>query len=407
MKVSSISSYNYVNQKNNSHNQSFGNAFVTLSKKNLASVIAENVDAYNKGDFAKMFARSKEIANSVIERVNKELGRTNYSDCRIFNADDLVENTDLFVLAAGSGSRFRPMAEAVANLRGKGEEFNKISVPFELRKGQAPLTMLDIPLAMGRFFAKETGYEKIINDKPTGSFGDVIAHYMSGKSKPKDVVVCCGDNVFDEKGENMLEYLIRVINHPGKQLGVVGVARKPQDVANRFGVLDVGTQYPASKLFPLNGFVEKPSLDVAQKLTTPEGVNAANTGMFVIKRETMEKLLKILKCEQDTLGGKTKYIAKNAAEPYDFAAATKWANWLNGSDASDVRMVKRWEDVGEPQAYLSWLQDVKNGRYLSNFTPERQSAIANGVNGRVGKDFIQFSLNPKGSTSVDGINIKA
>ena len=410
MRVNSINNYGFYNQRVQGKNQKFGNAYVTLSRPNLADVISETVDSYNRGDFVKMYDDSRKSAQEVIDRVNATLKNSNG---RIQTVDDLVNKTDLYVLAGGSGSRFRPMAAAIAKLRGKGEQFNKISVPFELEEGQEPLTMLDIPMAMGRFFTPKSGYEKIIAEKPSGSFGDVIKNYMIGSSldysarAPRDVVVCCGDNVFDIKSEKLLDYLVRTINNPDKQLGVVGVARTPEEVANRFGVLAVGEQNPETGLFPLNGFVEKPSLELAQSLTTPEGVSIANTGMFVIKKDSMKKLVDIIEHEKSVLGGKSFYIAKNEKELFDFANATKWTRNVNGSDASDVLMVKTWEDVGEPKAYQRWAEQLKDGHYLDNFTPTRRNAILKATNERVGKNSIQFTKSPNGVEIIDDIEIKA
>ena len=409
MRINSIGNFGLMNQRTQVKKQSFGKAFVTMSRANLSDVISRDVDAYNKGDFAKMYDSSRESAQKVIDEVNSTLKD---STGRISTVDDLVKKVDLYVLAGGSGSRFRPMAAAIADLRGKGESFNKISVPFELGNGQEPLTMLNIPLAMGRFFALSSGYEKIIAGKPSGSFGDVVKNYMVGTSidyptrAPRDVVVCCGDNVFDMKSEDLLRYIVRTINDPKKQLGVVGVARTPDEVAGRFGVLAVGEQDKETGLFPLKGFVEKPALDKAKSLTTPQGDCIANTGMFVIKKDSMKKLLDIIEHELRTLG-KTFYIAKDEKEPYDFANATKWTRNLNGDDASDVLMVKTWEDVGEPQAYQRWAQQLKQGHYLGNFTPERKQAILDATRDRVTDDSIQFSSDPKGETVIDDITIKA
>jgi len=352
-----------------------------------------------------MYDSSVKSAQAIIDEVNDTLPNTNG---RIKKVSDLVEKADLYTLAGGSGSRFKPMATAIADLRGKGEQFNKISVPFELGEKQQPLTMLDIPMAMGRFFAPQTGYEKIIAEKPTGSFGDIILNYLDTGREPRDVVVCCGDNVFDMKSEDMLNFVVRTINNPDKQLGVVGVARTPEVVAKRFGVLAVGEQDPVTKTFALNGFVEKPELEAAKKLTTKDGVNIANTGMFVIKKDSMAKLIDIIRQEKKILGGKTVYIAKDPEkEIYDFAAATKWTRAINGSKASDVKMVETWEDVGEPEAYNRWAKELKEGHYLENFTPERKAAILDGTKKRVKDNSIQFSINPKGSTVIDGINIIA
>ncbi len=405
MRVNSISNYNSaVNSRTQRQNQSFGNAFVTLSKVNLGEVIAKNVDVYNAGDFAKMFDYTKKLAQKVINEVNAKLLAP---EARIKTAEDLVNKVDLFVLAGGSGSRFKVLADAVASLRAKGEKFNKISVPFELGGKEQPLTMLDVPMSMGRFFASKEGYGKIIAEKPTGSFGDVIQHYLHTGRPAKDVVVCCGDNVFDLKGEEMLNFIVKTINNPQKQMGVVGVARTPEEVAKRFGVLKVGAKQGDSGLYSLEGFVEKPTLENAQKLVNDEGVDVANTGMFLIKKETMDKLLKIIRYEHEVLGGKTTYIAKDGKEIYDFANAEKWAQFINGSSAADVKIVKTWEDVGEPGAYKNWLQEIKNGHYLSNFTPERKKSVMDAVASRVTDNSIQFSINPKGSQVVDGINIKA
>ena len=192
------------------------------------------------------------------------------------------------------------------------------------------------------------------------------------------------------------------------------MARKPQEVAGRFGVLDIGSFDPKTKLYSLNGFVEKPPIEVAQKMTNKEGNNAANTGMFVMSRESLEKLLKIIKEEMGVLGGKTKYIAKSATEPFDFAEATKWVQWLNGPEKCDVKIINRWEDVGEPQAYFRWLNELKDGEYLRNFSDVRKTEILSGLKNRVGRDtdynrFIQFTPNPTSKTTgnVDGIKVMA
>ena len=408
MKINSISNNYLSNYRIQGKNPSFGTAYVTAARANLAPVICENVDKYNNGDFTKMYDSSKISAQEVIDKVNKSLPNSNK---KIKTVKDLVTKTDFYVLAAGAGKRFAPMAALVADMRGKGESFNKISLPFELGNGQEPLTMLDVPLSMGRFFADKEGYRKIVAEQPTGSFGDIILNYINSGEKPKDVVVCCGDNIFDAKGEEMLEYLVGTINNPDKQLGVVGVARTPEQVAKTFGVLEVGEKDEKTGLYPLKGFVEKPELEKAKNLTTPDGNCVANTGMFVIKKETMEKLIDIIKHEQKVLDGKTFYIAKDEKEKFDFANATKWANKLNGPEASDVKIVKTWEDVGSPKAYYNWLATMKDGHYLSNFTPERQTAINNAIQTRV-KNYdtyksIQFTVNPKNTGKVEDIYIQA
>ena len=378
-------------------NQNFGKAYVTLVKENLADVISQNVDTYNKVYFKKMYEESVSSAQKVIDNVNSTLENSNK---KIRTVEDLVKKTDLFILAGGSGSRFKSMAHSVAKLRNKGELFNKISVPFELEGNHAPLTMLDIPLSMGRFFAGKNGYEKIVSKQAMGSFGAIINQYLNEAKEVKDVVVCCGDNVFDMKSEEMLDYIVRTINNHKKQLGVVGVARTPYEVANRFGILAVDKQDKKTGFYPLKDFIEKPKLEIAKKLMTSKGVCIANTGMFVIKKETMVKMLEEIKKNP-------KLITKTEQEKYDFANATKWARNVNGTSASDVLLVKIWEDVGEPQSYHNWVLQMKKGYFLSNFTPERCLAIYHAIQERVNDRCLQFSIKPNGSENIAGIKVIA
>ena len=66
MRINSIKSFGVINQRTQAKKQSFGNAYITLSATNLADVISKNVDAYNKGDFAKMYNSSRESAQKVM-----------------------------------------------------------------------------------------------------------------------------------------------------------------------------------------------------------------------------------------------------------------------------------------------------------------------------------------------------
>ena len=398
MKVNSVSfsSNQLKNQK--SQQVSFGTAFVTVSEKNLGRIIASNVDEFNNGEFAKMYAESIKKAKAVIDKILKTMPG------RISSVKDLTDKVDMFVLAAGSGSRFAPLAKAVADLKGKGESFNKISLPFEIGNGYSDLKMLDVPLATNKFFAEQTGYRTIMNPAPTGSFGDIVLHYLDPKNPVKDVIVSCGDNVFDAKAENLLEFFVETINNPVKQLGLVGVERTPQDVAKKFGVLKVGVKSEGSDVMSLNGFTEKPPIEEAMNLVTPNGMNIANTGMFVIKKEAMEALLAVIRNEIKNNGAST-VIAKDSKEVYDFANAVKWVHSQVGNEASDVKIVKTWEDVGEPEAYKRWLDSMKTGSYLKNFSGGYRDAIQQAVTKRVGETSIQFTTNPKAAQKVDNLDI--
>ena len=58
--------------------------------------------------------------------------------------------------------------------------------------------MLDFAMAMGKYFIGAEGVNKIVATTPSGSFGDIVQHYLAG-NPVKDTVVCCGVNVLEIK----------------------------------------------------------------------------------------------------------------------------------------------------------------------------------------------------------------
>ena len=86
-------------------------------------------------------------------------------------------------------------------------------------------------------------------------------------------------------------------------------------------------------------------------------------------------------------------IAKNETEIYDFANAVKYVHsklpsWfgIKSTEGADVKVVKKWEDVGEPNALYEFAKDVKNGGYLSNFPEVLASKIKNAFGERIKLD---------------------
>ena len=146
-------------QQNFSHQPNFKSSYVTLSKKNLGEKIAINVvDKFNSTIFPKIKETQIKEAESIISKIGK--------GAVISSAKDYQEKINFFTLGAGSGSRFKELAQTVG-------DYNKISLPFRYDK-QENIHMLDFALAMGKYFIKEDGVQKIIASQPSGSFGDIV-----------------------------------------------------------------------------------------------------------------------------------------------------------------------------------------------------------------------------------------
>jgi len=393
----------------------FGSGFVTLSVRNLGRQISDEiVDVFNKGVLQDLAKTTHKSAKKVIKSAQNELVKearlqalgakpkgilkkaiyfaksiafnlTNKSkitkELPIRKPEDLVNKVNFFALAAGSGSRFKELAETVGN-------YNKISIPFFI-KDDKKFKMLDIPMAMGKFFVdKKKGYESIIAETKSGSLGDIVKKYLAG-DEIKDTIVCCGDNVFGTKAEELTSFFTKVINDKNTHLALVGVERTPEEVAKRFGVLKPATTKAGKDIMQLAGFEEKPALEVAKQLATEDGKCYANTGMFYISKEAMKNLI-------DEIKSGVNNIKKADDEPYDFALATKYIHskmkdWFGiaPEKGAVIKTVKQWEDVGEPKAYYQFLKDVKNGTYLENFPKKYANEIKDAVARK---------------TSLDGVN---
>lgn len=313
----------------------------------------------NNGDY---------VERKVIEpfKQNFQPGIEAKKECRDF--ETVKKDTDFYVLGAGAGSRFKELAST------QGPQVNKISFALPLSEGddKGYLHMLDIAMAMSVPFADEKGLQRKNAEVARGSFAEVYdnALKLREQGKPqKNVVVCCGDNMFHTDKPFELDYFVKdVIEDPTKQMGLIGVERDPEEVVGKFGCLKV---VPTGKLdvMKLDGFVEKPgTLELARKFETPAGKCIANTGMFVIKSDAMEWLMDEI--EKDPM-----FIAKNEKEPYDFAAACTKVQEQYGKDKCDVKLVQTWEDAGDPQALYRSIEEFQKGHFLSNFAKEDQKDI--------------------------------
>ena len=318
--------------------QDFGRAFVTLSKKNLG----------------------EHIANNIVTPFNNNLLKETVQPNDSFVYDKYKDSVDFWALAAGSGSRFKPLADEFTKIT--GIPANKISLPIKMDDGKE-IHMLDWAMATAAPFAKDNKIEYIIAENPSGSFGDIVAYnkkMMEMGADIKDTIVCCGDNVFDVKPRELDKFMLDTIRDSKKVMGLIGVEKTVDQVAGRFGVLSIAKDRNSVKddIVSLMGFVEKPSMSEAKKLALPNGNCVANTGMFIIKKEAMKALMDEIAVNPDV-------IKKSDKEPYDFANACKWVQAKYGAGACDVKVVKGWEDVGEAPALYSFYNSIKQGHFLS------------------------------------------
>lgn len=362
MKVNSVS------QKSQANKLGFNASIVTLSKKNLGEQIATNiVDVFNKRILPEINLTRRDEAWSIIRDAGAKKNDI------ISNPDDFVNKINFFTLGAGSGSRFKELAQTVGN-------YNKASLPFKVDEN-TNIHMLDFAMTLGKHFIGEEGVRKIISTTPSGSFGDIVKHYMAG-NPIKDTIVCCGDNVFGDSATDIMTFFTKAVNNPNKHIALLGALRTPKEVYKTFGMLDGIGSFKTGKL-QLNGFIEKPNDIKIPEAFSINGKNIANTGMFYLSKESMEKLINMLKDVPD-------FIKKNDAEPYDFAKAVenihaKLPSWfgINPRKGADIQIVKTWEDVGEPKAMYNFAMEVKNGKFLDNFPKNLAKKIQNAFKERV------------------------
>lgn len=447
MQISAIGNSVSLNKQNrNNQAQSFGNAYVTLSKANLGSNIKEKlIPSFVEKWWDGSTDAVKSAADTFIKKNGEELqgdklfdGKSNHT---ISKASDLADKVDFYMLAAGEGSRFRGLAAAVkgwqGEVGGKANE-NKITLGFPI-DGKKDLPMIDFGLnGIAKYFAKtetpekiagdtatrveKTPFESILSDGPTGSFGDIMLRNLSiyraaeekqpgsGADTIKDVVVCCGDNVFGEDAESLLKYFTKAVNDENVHLALVGAKKSPEIAAKRFGVIQVADAVKGdNEVLQVTGFEEKPPLEVINApnsgLVTENGDCVANTGMFYVSKEAMTTIVKKMNdLIPENFEGELKDVEafkskelnpfnKNDKEIFDFANVSKWVQAElakpNGGELgiddgiAIVKQVGVWEDVGEPKAYLNFLQEAQEGEFIDNFTAKQQDEIQQAISDRV------------------------
>ncbi|MCQ2738818.1 MAG: hypothetical protein MJ237_01170 [bacterium] len=364
-------------QDGNLPQTSFKASFVTLAEQNLGYEIKANVvDTFNREVIPQLNTVKENAITKILQHCDK--------GAILQKTEDFENNVKFFTLAAGAGSRFKKLANLVGN------NCNKVSLPFiidgqKTNNGEpAKLHMLDFALAMGNVFTGKEGVNSIVANKPSGSLGDIVNHYLNG-GEIKDTIVCCGDNVFDDSAVDLMTFFASEINNPNKHLALIGVPRKTEDVIGRFGCLDADGKLDDYSL-KLKGFVEKPKTNEEiehAKQIAKKGKNIANTGMFYISKDAMTKLIDEIKSGNNP-------IMKNESEPYDFANACIYIHkmipeWfgIGSEEGADVKLVNLWEDVGEPSAFFDYAREIKNGTFLKNFPKDYANNIIEAFKNRV------------------------
>ncbi|MDR1327953.1 MAG: hypothetical protein LBJ74_06060 [Heliobacteriaceae bacterium] len=377
-----------INSVNSNQNPSFQSAYLTLSEKNLG----------------------KHIEKHVVEAFNKNLLPVLKDSVHLNKFKGIAETSDFWALGGGEGSRFRPLARAFTSLT--GIPANKISFPIPLNE-KVCVHMSDWALAAGAPFAqKDGGIIPVVEPTSSGLFCGIIKHYTNNPAK--NVIIHYGDNVFNTKQGELMTFAKDVIENPNLRLGHVGVKRTPEDTANVFGIYGITKRFKNSDdIYHTACFVNKPEIEIAKKMVTPEGYCPTNTGFIVFKKEAIEELLKALKENPDL-------IKRNDIDIYDCAKAADWAKRTFGPERSVVKALpkKTWEDVGSPTPFFKFLNRVKKDEFLNEFG-DLKSAIQKSVNNRfwysgnrgellldAGKKGLN-GVNSRGYPVIDGVKIIA
>lgn len=399
-------------KRNHYSNISFEKAFVATTQAYASKEIRNVVDVFNKDSLPEILTIAKKRINKKLEHFYSTRG---IKKPLIKNADYFAEKCNCIVLGGGPGSRFQSLSKAVGTING-GKEYNKICVPFATKEGSPDFTMLHPALAMQAICAAGTktksgevidyGYHIYEKAEERGTFWHTMDYYMKNPDEIKDTIIMSGDNAFDVKSETLLKGMA-LMKEGGHHLLMFGVQKAPKDCAGELGVLGVQKVFKAEggpkrerNYRSLNTFVEKPPIEVAQKMAEETGgVNIANTGALIISKEAIQRMVEIAKKEEPEIlkklelqksTGKEMDIRgsfsrerKGKVDPkdmYDFSTVQKWIldnmytkKQVKQGQGPLVYMIdsKKWNDVGKPSNMIDMLQDASaKGSFLRNF-PEK------------------------------------
>lgn len=349
MKINSIAQ--------NARPTSFKALYATTSTKNFGDCVDNEVIKPFK-------STSKQIADSPLAQ---EFVPYRYGSDRI----------DAYVLMAGAGTRFANLAHKIS------PQHTKISFGTPILNEEGAPTnkkmhAADFQLAMASVFADEDGVQRINADTARGSFAEIMTNALKlrAEGKPQNnVLLMCGDNNFDINPDDpyeLMRFITECVDNPDVKMALFGAEREPEEVVKKFGVLKVAPT-EQDDVLQLQGFVEKPAtVEIAKEFATPDGTCLANTGMVYYSKEAMEYIV-------DKVLEQPDFVAKNEKEPYDFAFASQRV-LENYPQGCVVKAVGTWEDMGEPKALYSTLDEIKDGCFIGALPKKTQKAIVNSLN---------------------------
>lgn len=368
---------------------SFKAGFVTVSNENHGQQIKEIVDSYNRTEAPQIVQKYPELQDKI-----------NY-----------------FVVAGGKGTRLQSLTQLTG-------DYNKVCFPFPIDDKKS-LTMLDFPLAMGKYFIDKNGY-KVRENEPKGNIYGMINYYLENPDDIKATVVSGADLIYDNTSEEISEFISTQVNNPDKHIAFIGTERTPEEVANKFGIFVIDKIPGRKDIVKLVDFKETPPLEEAKKYAVYNGNNIINTGLVYFSKPAMEKIMEKVR-EELQENGEVSFLKKNNEEIYNGAHAVEYIlknmDELFGSDAKnniDVKIIKHWEDVGIPKTYFRFLESTKNGLYTKNFSQDFAEKVKASTKKRVGtidgKKYLLLSDNYesiqkmpkeaiKSAKTIEGINV--
>lgn len=402
MKINTVS-YNKISFDNKpKKTPSFSSCYLLLTEKNRGIEMQKNVlDYFNKNMLPQL------IENRLSE--SKKIFKNRKITDKIRAVEDLVEKVDFFVLGGGAGKRFQEISKKVG-------EYTKIDMPINLPDGKI-LHPVDFALVLGKYCVDCSGIKSIISSQENnGALGGLIEHYLQG-NPIKDTIILCGDNVFDNRVNTITKFFVDAINNPNTHYAAAVVKKPFSEIIRTTGLLSVDRNFWGEIKF--KDYLPK------NKVTNDLGISQsaqciASTGLSYISKEAMEKIIADLKLNPDI-------IKSNPNGEYKLSDAFKYiqANvktWfgVEPSEGIKLKLVGKWEDIGEAKHFYDFAKEVNKGYYLKNFPDNTAKNILLAFQNRfrfddkmpmvvLGENFSHFSQVPKElldkSTKVSGVYV--
>lgn len=319
------------------------------------------------------------------------------------NSNDKV---NYFIGAAGAGTRLSGLTSLIGDC-------NKVCLPFPIAKDEF-IHMCDFSLNLGKSLLDQNGYN-IMETPVNGNFSGVIQHYRNHPEDKRGVISIGADTAMDISHEKLKEFVDNNIKN-NTHLAMIATKKTYLDAANNFGVLDLGEKSDDGSYVMLN-FIEKPPIDIAKKYADKNGDCVVNTGLQYISREAIQHILDKLD-EDYEKNGKYTVFAKNDKEIYDCAhmisyLRNNYEELFNEDPKAKIKvvMVDDWEDVGIMSGFYRFIDELKDGKFLQNFSDDVRQKTMRSAKSRLtevdGIKYLNINENNENLTisKVDNINV--